>query len=416
MGDDYNLIDEQPRHEVYLNEFLVDEKEISIKIWDSVRSWALLNGYDFSEGQNFPLMGYTLNQDSSVDYPMNMVNWFDCVKWCNARSEFMGRKPVYYSSSDLTDVYRSGESHLNLNQIDNTASGYRLPTEAEWEKAARGSVRSFTQDYPWGFGLNGSLANYKLSGDPYDDGTTPLGYYNSSQVTVSASLSYNGENVQAIDTANQLGLYDIIGNVSEWCWDWFDETGYNRSKYSLSFDPTGPDLSEDQTGMDSDEKTNWKKKVHRGGSYKSDPSDLYDILGDDLRLASRGVEFVDSNRKTIGLRTTRRKLDDNLWFDKQNLSQVNWYYLEWFGHFYQSELIWVYHTDHGWIYPSGYGSYDNWIYFYHKKGWAWTSKFSYPWFFNPENSKWYKDLSLEGEAGWFESKDGELKEQWGFNQ
>ena len=103
MDDDYNLIDEQPRHEVYLNEFLVDEKEISIKIWDSVRSWALLNGYDFSEGQNFPLMGYTLNQDSSVDYPMNMVNWFDCVKWCNARSEFMGRKPVYYSSSDLKE-------------------------------------------------------------------------------------------------------------------------------------------------------------------------------------------------------------------------------------------------------------------------------------------------------------------------
>ena len=50
MGDDYNLIDEQPRHEVYLNEFLVDEKEISIKIWDSVRSWALLNGDDFSDG------------------------------------------------------------------------------------------------------------------------------------------------------------------------------------------------------------------------------------------------------------------------------------------------------------------------------------------------------------------------------
>ena len=50
-----------------------------------------------------------------MDFPMNNINWFDCVKWCNARSEFMGRKPVYYDSvREQTSVYRSGEVHLNF--------------------------------------------------------------------------------------------------------------------------------------------------------------------------------------------------------------------------------------------------------------------------------------------------------------
>ena len=176
--------DENPEHKVHIKSFLMDRYEVTnLQYKDFVDVTGHRKPIHWQNG-TFPV--------GQADHPTVNVSWEDAY----AYAEWVGK---------------------------------RLPTEAEWEKAARGSVRSFTQDYPWGFGLNGSLANYKLSGDPYDDGTTPLGYYNSSQVIISASLSYDGENVQAIDTANKLGLYDIIGNVSEWCWDWFDETGYNRS-------------------------------------------------------------------------------------------------------------------------------------------------------------------------------------------
>lgn len=416
MGNENTYLDEKPRHPVHLYGYFIEKKEVSIRDWFYVHDWAIENGYDFSENQSFPLMVYTLDQEKEYpDFPMNNVSWLDCLKWCNARSELMGRKPVYYTDSSLEDVFREGEfHHFTKSQIDFTASGFRLPTEAEWEKAAYGIVRSFPQSYPWGKVLNGSFANYKKSGDPFDDGITPVGYYNSKQIISSRTMSYGGENQFHSDMANALGLYDIIGNVSEWCWDWYSAEGYNRSKYSVSIDPHGPDFSEDESNIKQSDKSKWEKKVHRGGSYKSDPSDQNDFLKDDLKISSRGVEFHNVNRKTIGLRTVRRQLDDELWFDRKETRFHRWFISPWYGSFYQSDSIWVFHENHGWIYPVGKGAYDNWIFFNSKRKWLWTSKHAYPWHFNVTENVWIKDLSADGERGWFESLSDGTKTKWGY--
>ena len=86
---------------------------------------------------------------------MQTVDWYDVVKWCNARSQQAGLTPVYYTDTDLTQVYTNGE---RIRYVNWTANGYRLPTEAEWEKAARGGLSG--QRFPWGNTISESQANY----------------------------------------------------------------------------------------------------------------------------------------------------------------------------------------------------------------------------------------------------------------
>jgi formylglycine-generating enzyme len=222
---------------VTISSFYIDKYEVTYDLWTEVSTWALTHGYsDLPAGQNG-------SNPSGTNNPVTKVNWYDVVKWCNARSEKNGLTPVYYTASAQDSVYRTGNLDINIDAVKWTANGYRLPTETEWEFAARGGKRS--QDYTYsGSNTVGDVAWY------------------------AGNSGYTTHTV-GTKTANELGIYDMSGNVFEWCWDW-----YSSTYPSGATDPKGP--SEKQT-----------YRLIRGGSF--DINESYCRV--DVRLEGHQVDL-----------------------------------------------------------------------------------------------------------------------------
>jgi formylglycine-generating enzyme len=220
MGDTFNeYSDALPTHTVYVSAFYMDKYEVTKALWDEVYTWAIQHGYSFDNS------GY----GKAANHPVVEVNWYDVVKWCNARSEKENRIPAYYTSAALTTVYRSGRVDIQNDWVKWNA-GYRLPTEAEREKAARGGASGHR--FPWTNvdTITHDQANYRSdSGFSYDISLT-RGYHPSYQSGGEPYTSPVGS-----FAANGYGLYDMAGNVLEWCWDW-----YGHYSSSSQTDPRGP--------------------------------------------------------------------------------------------------------------------------------------------------------------------------------
>jgi formylglycine-generating enzyme required for sulfatase activity len=270
MGDNDYLPDYggMPWHTNQISAFYMDKYEVTKALWDQIRTWGNAHGYDLG----------TNGFGKAANHPVYYVSWHDAVKFCNARSEQEGRTPAYYTDAAQVAVYRNGVTDVQSAWVKWNV-GYRLPTEAEWEKAARGGVYVTEIRFPWpalapgAYTITQSQANYysdgawifdlnptrgfdprfQAGGPPY---TSPVGYF---------------------QTRNNYGLADMAGNVNEWTWD-------RRGIYNTSpqTDPHGPESG--------------NYRVMRGGSYNS--SSMHCRTGDRYYYNYPTNRYID-----VGFRT-----------------------------------------------------------------------------------------------------------------
>lgn len=260
MGDSFSegSPDERPVHTVFISAFYMDKYEVTKALWDEVRAWGASNGYTDLPGGG----------GKSANHPVHSITWYAMVKWCNARSQKAGLTPCYTVSGN---VYKTGSSTPDCNW---SANGYRLPTEAEWEKAARGGLSG--KRFPWGDTISHSQANYESSTSYSYDVSPTRGYHPTYNDAVSPYTSPVGS-----FAANGYGLFDMAGNLWEWCWDRWSDSYYGSSPGT---NPRGP--------------ASGSYRQHRGGGWINSASHC--------RAASRGsYSYPFDGGVSLGFRSAR---------------------------------------------------------------------------------------------------------------
>lgn len=295
MGDPYQegYSDERPVHGVFVSPFFMDQFEVSNAQMRDVLQWAYGHGLvgadnaavTNTEGDFRPLLdlagtdhGYPYTwvrftngvffvAGGMEDFPCAGMTWHGAAAFCNYRSDREGL-PRAFDFANWTCNF--------------SAAGYRLPTEAEWEKAGRGGQTG--HHYPWasyggtwGQHYSANRANCLSANHPYWPWTTPVGYFDGAQQPAGP------------DMANGYGLYDMSGNVWEWCWDYYQDNWYSESGSRLpdTRGPNGP-----WTG------TRWLPwRVMRGGSVG-----YYESW---LRCSLRNAYTADFRSAVVGFRCVR---------------------------------------------------------------------------------------------------------------
>ena len=242
MGDTLGegCVDESPAHTVTLTAYYIGRYEVTNDEMVEALQWAYENGritvtedaVENLTGDRRPLLHiaeaqcritwdgrtFDIKAEKGSGYPVVEASWYGAVAYCNYRSEMEGLTPCY----DLADW-----------TCDWTADGYRLPSSAEWEKAARGGAEGHR--FPWSDTdtIDQSRANYKSSDEQSYDVSTFIGHHPDYAVGDYPYTSPVGS-----FPANGYGLYDTAGNVWEWCWDFWSSAYYTEEPMK---DPHGPE-------------------------------------------------------------------------------------------------------------------------------------------------------------------------------
>ncbi|MCK6695446.1 MAG: formylglycine-generating enzyme family protein, partial [Thermoanaerobaculia bacterium] len=234
MGDTFGEggSGEQPVHDVTLGDFYISPTEVTFDEYDL---------FCQATGRSKPGdQGWGRGRR-----PVINVDWYDAIEYCNWLSRQHRYTPAY-------TVDKSRKDPNNTNTYDDKkwtvalvpgADGYRLPTEAEWEYAARGR------------GQKVRFGNGKNIADPGE-----INFDGSAEYKQGYSVAgvYRGKTVSAgsLGSPNALGLHDMSGNVWEWCWDWYDGKQYEKDANG-AYNPTGAGSGQ--------------YRVVRGGSWGYNP-------------------------------------------------------------------------------------------------------------------------------------------------